>query len=75
MNSRFIFSSDITSDSKVLIRREIKERVSTIAPFLEYDDDPYIVNANGRLYWIIDAFTLSDKYPCSTLLIPRWAKF
>lgn len=66
MNSRFIFSSDITSDSKVLIRREIKERVSTIAPFLEYDDDPYIVNANGRLYWIIDAFTLSDKYPCST---------
>ena len=66
MNSRFIFSSDITSDSKVLIRREIKERVRTIAPFLEYDDDPYIVNANGRLYWIIDAFALSSKYPCST---------
>ena len=66
MNSRFIFSSDITSDSKVLIRREIKERVSIIAPFLEYDEDPYIVNANGRLYWIIDAFTLSSKYPCST---------
>lgn len=66
MSSRLLFSSDITSESKILMRRQISERVRTIAPFLTYDKDPYIVNSGGRLYWIMDAFTKTDKYPYST---------
>lgn len=49
-----------------MINRNIAKRVKKIAPFLSYDDDPYVVNANGKLYWIIDAFTTSNKYPYAT---------
>ena len=66
MSTRLIFSTDITSESRMMIRRQVMERVKTIAPFLQYDDDPYVVNANGRLYWIVDAFTTTDRYPYST---------
>ena len=60
------FSDDVTADSRVLIHRNIREIVNSVAPFLIYDDDPYIVVGNdGRLYWIIDAFTESDAYPYS----------
>ena len=60
------FSDDVTSESRLLMRRNIKERVSTLAPFLSYDPDPYIVlDENGRLFWIMDAFTTSDNYPYS----------
>lgn len=61
----FLLSQDINSDSKILINREIKARVQKIAPFLIYDEDPYIVAADGRLYWIIDAYTMSNRYPYS----------
>ena len=58
------FSDDITADSALLMRRNIRERVSEIAPFLLFDQDPYIVvGADGALYWIIDGFTASDRYP------------
>ena len=58
------FSDDVTAESSLLMRRNIRERVQTIAPFLLFDDDPYIVvGADGRLYWIIDAFTTSSRYP------------
>ncbi|MEO6906290.1 MAG: UPF0182 family protein [Abditibacteriaceae bacterium] len=61
------FSSAITSESRVLLHRQIMERASLIAPFLNYDSDPYIVlGADGRLYWIIDAYTSSSYYPFST---------
>lgn len=66
MSSRLLFSSDITGESKILMRRQVAERVTTIAPFLTYDKDPYIVNSNGKLYWIMDAFTKTNKYPYST---------
>ncbi len=60
------FSDDITAESRVLMRRNITERVKTIAPFLILDDDPYIVvDANGRLVWMIDAFTETNRYPYS----------
>jgi len=60
------FSDDITPDSVLLMRRNIRERVDAIAPFLRFDDDPYIVvGGDGRLYWILDAYTLSDRYPYS----------
>lgn len=61
------FSDDITSESRWLMRRNILARVSELAPFLTYDPDPYlVVGANGRLSWIIDAFTSSDSYPYSS---------
>lgn len=61
----FIVSNSITSDSKILINRNIVDRAKKIAPFLQYDNDPYSVVANGKLYWVIDAYTTSDKYPFS----------
>lgn len=61
------FSDDIDANSRLLMRRNVIQRVSTIAPFLTYDPDPYIVvGDDGRLKWIIDAFTSSDTYPYST---------
>jgi uncharacterized membrane protein (UPF0182 family) len=58
------FSDDITADSVLLMRRNIRERVSELAPFLIFDQDPYIVvGSDGALYWMIDGFTTSDRYP------------
>jgi uncharacterized membrane protein (UPF0182 family) len=64
-NINFLLSRDINSDSKILINRNITERVQKIAPFLTYDEDPYMVISDGKLYWIIDAYTTSDRYPYS----------
>jgi uncharacterized membrane protein (UPF0182 family) len=64
--SKLPFSDDVTSESRVLIHRNIREIVNGIAPFLIYDNDPYIVvNNEGRLFWMIDAFTESATYPYS----------
>ena len=61
------FSDDVNEQSRLLMRRNIRERVAVLAPFLIYDSDPYIViGDDGRLSWIIDAFTVSDGYPYST---------
>jgi uncharacterized protein len=62
-NSELLLSSDIRSESRILYNRNIIQRVKKIAPFLTYDSDPYIVICDGRLKWIIDAYTVSDKYP------------
>ena len=60
------FSDDVTPDSRALIHRNIRDIVDSVAPFLVYDNDPYVVISNdGRLYWIIDAFTESANYPYS----------
>lgn len=59
----FLLSSEINSNSKILLHKNIVERVNKIAPFIEYDNDPYIVASNGRLYWILNGYTISDKYP------------
>ena len=65
--SKIPFSSDVTPESRVLLHRNIRERVERIAPFLTYDDDPYIVIGNdGHLYWMIDAYTTSLYYPYSS---------
>lgn len=65
--SKLPFSSDVTSESRVLINRNIREIVNGIAPFLTYDKDPYIVVDNeGRLFWMIDAFTESSYFPYSS---------
>ncbi|MFZ5945528.1 MAG: UPF0182 family protein [Bacillota bacterium] len=62
---KILVSSVITKDSKILLERNIKDRVEKIAPFLSYDQDPYLVINQGKLYWILDAYTLSNKYPYS----------
>jgi hypothetical protein len=60
------FSDDITDQSRLLMRRNVLTRVATLAPFLTFDQDPYIVvGDNGRLFWIVDAFTTSSSYPYS----------
>jgi uncharacterized membrane protein (UPF0182 family) len=61
------FSDDINADSRLLMRRTVRQRVAALAPFLTFDQDPYIVlGEDGRLSWILDAFTSSDSYPYST---------
>lgn len=62
---KLLVSTNIDRDSKIVINRNISERVQAIAPFLIYDEDPYIVTADGKLYWIIDAYTVSSYYPYS----------
>ena len=61
------FSDDVTPDSRLLMRRNIRERVAALAPFLTFDQDPYlVVGDTGKLSWIVDAYTTSDTYPYST---------
>ncbi len=58
------FSDDVKKESQLLMRRNVRDRVSALAPFLTYDPDPYIVlGDDGRLSWVMDAFTASDSYP------------
>ncbi|MGO4671643.1 UPF0182 family protein [Bosea sp. 2YAB26] len=58
-----LLSSYITADSRIMIRRNIQERVRTIAPFLRLDHDPYLVISNGRMLWMQDAYTTSSYFP------------
>ena len=58
------FSDDVSSESRLLMRRNLQERVQELAPFLTLDPDPYVVvGEDGRIYWFMDAFTTSDSYP------------
>jgi uncharacterized protein len=60
------FSDDVNSESRLLMRRNVRARAAALAPFLTFERDPYIVlGEDGRLYWIMDAFTTSDTYPYS----------
>lgn len=63
--TRFLMSSYPREGSRVMFHREIRERVKTLAPFLDVDEDPYIVMADGRLYWILDTYVKSTYYPYS----------
>lgn len=60
-----LISPLIKSDSQVLFHRRVLDRVKNIAPFLEYDYDPYLVIANGKLFWMVDAYTVTASYPYS----------
>lgn len=62
---RFYLATQVTTASKLLVYRNIQTRVKKLAPFLTYDSDPYIVIDDGRLKWIIDAYTTSDALPYS----------
>jgi uncharacterized membrane protein (UPF0182 family) len=61
-----LISGNINSGSRVLFKRNILEMAKAYVPFLVFDDDPYLVIDEGKLYWIIDAYTQSDQFPYST---------
>jgi uncharacterized membrane protein (UPF0182 family) len=63
---QILLSDDITTESRLMFDRQIRSRVSKIAPFLNYDTDPYPVIDQGRLFWIQDAYTTSSRYPYSS---------
>ena len=62
-----LISGEIKDESRIQYRRQVAERVETVAPFLRLDADPYIVVSDGRLFWIQDAYTVTERYPYSTL--------
>jgi uncharacterized membrane protein (UPF0182 family) len=65
--SKLPFSDDVTPESRLLLRRNIRDRTAALAPFLTFDSDPYIVlGDDGRLCWVMDAYTTSDSYPYSS---------
>ncbi|MBI4589246.1 MAG: UPF0182 family protein, partial [Candidatus Rokubacteria bacterium] len=63
---KIVLSDDVTGESRIMIHREVARRVRQIAPFLRFDRDPYlIIGDDGRLVWMIDGYTVSDRYPYS----------
>ncbi|MFH0924367.1 MAG: UPF0182 family protein [bacterium] len=66
--ANILLTNYINENSRIMIYRNISERVKVVAPFLDFDSDPYLViSKNGQLYWMVDAYTSSDKYPYATL--------
>ncbi len=62
---RILISQELSEDSRFLYRRQIRERIRQLMPFLRYDQDPYLVIVEGKLYWFLDAYTTSSRYPYS----------
>ena len=60
-----LISGEITGESLIQYRRQIQERITTVAPFLRLDEDPYLVAVDGQLFWMQDAYTVTDRYPYS----------
>lgn len=61
-----LLSDDITADSRVMFHRKVTERVSRIVPFIQFDGDPYmVISPEGRLIWMLDGYTLTDRFPYS----------
>ena len=71
---KILFSDDINSESRVLMYRNITERVLKVAPFLRLDSDPYLVITEGRMKWIYDAYTVSELFPYSQN-IPQFGNY
>jgi uncharacterized membrane protein (UPF0182 family) len=72
-DGNILFSSYFTPDSRLLYVRDIQDRITKVAPFLMLDKDPYMVLADGKLFWIQDAYTTSTAYPYSALYQERTA--
>ena len=63
-----LLSDQVSSDTRIQYRRQISKRVSSLAPFLIMDEDPYpVVDSSGKIWWLQDAFTITDRYPYSTI--------
>ncbi|HBS03350.1 MAG TPA: UPF0182 family protein [Leptospiraceae bacterium] len=70
---KLLMSEYIKDDSRLLIRRNIHEAVRRLAPFLEFDEDAYpVVGKDGKLYWILDAYTVSQRFPYSARINPEF---
>jgi hypothetical protein len=65
---KILLTDAVSEDSRLLLHRQIQVRIRRLAPFLEYDADPYLVLLDGRLLWVQDAYTVSDRYPYSETL-------
>jgi uncharacterized membrane protein (UPF0182 family) len=64
---KLLLSNDLTTESRVMLYRTIRERVQRIAPFFRYDADPYmVISGTGRIVWLLDGYTVSDRFPYST---------
>ncbi len=70
-----LYTTQTTDDSKLLFRRNVKERIKTLTPFLTLAPNPYLVIADGRLWWFQNAVTTSDRYPNSTPYDGRFEDF
>jgi uncharacterized membrane protein (UPF0182 family) len=62
-----LISPQLTSQTQVLFNRAVQDRVAALAPFLQFDNDPYVVVVDGKVYWILDGFTVTDHYPYSEM--------
>jgi uncharacterized protein len=60
-----LISPQLTSQTQVLFNRAVQDRVSALAPFLQFDQDPYVVVVDGKIYWILDGYTVTDHFPYS----------
>lgn len=67
-----LLNENLKADSRILYVRNIKNRTERLLPFLQFDNDPYLVTANGNLYWMRDAYTYSDAYPYSAHVRVDW---
>jgi hypothetical protein len=66
---KILLSNDLTADSRIMINRNIQDRVAKLTPFIQYDQDPYLVITDeGRLVWILDGYTTASRMPYSTPL-------
>ncbi|MGE5453839.1 MAG: UPF0182 family protein [Methylocystaceae bacterium] len=72
---KMLISNQINADSRVLLNRNIHYMVERIAPFLSYDEDPYLVIADEKMYWMQDAYTVSSRYPYSEPFDERGANY
>lgn len=73
--TKLFLADSIEPDSRILYNRNIMQRVQTIAPFFRYENDPYAVIADGRIFWIIDGYTESSYFPYSEPLAPGGANY
>ncbi|MBR5517387.1 MAG: UPF0182 family protein [Firmicutes bacterium] len=62
---QLLVSSNINSDSRIIVNRNVMDRIVKIMPYLTYENDPYMVTVDGKLYWMVDAYTTSANYPYS----------
>ncbi len=65
-DGKILLNDDFTDGTRVLFHRNIRDAVQLLVPFLHYDADPYMVISSGKIYWIQDAYTTTDRYPYST---------
>ena len=66
-----LVSSYLTDDSQLLMRRNVRDRIKAVAPFLKLDRDAYIVAADGRLTWVLDGYTTTDRFPYAQRTVDR----